>query len=91
MYKKLNENKSSLLTQYLGTIIRMQTCNEGGNPPADQVVEPHGSVVDVSDFADHTIDVQPFQEEPGEGAQIEEVQQDGDDCAEKLQKKDRLG
>lgn len=68
-------------------IIWTQTCDEGGDPPADQVVEPHGSVVDVSDFADHAVNVQPFQEEPGEGAKVEEVQQDGDHCAEKLQER----
>lgn len=62
----------------------IQTCDEGGNPPADQVVEPHGSIVDVSHLADHAVDVQPLQEEPGERAEVEEVQQDGDDCAEKL-------
>jgi len=60
------------------------TCNEGWHSPANQVVESHGSIVDVSHFADHAVDVQPLQEEPGERAEVEEVQQDGDDCAEKL-------
>lgn len=63
----------------------VHTCDESGHSPANQVVESHGSVVDVPHFADHTINVQPLQEEPGESAEIEEVQQDGDDCARKLQ------
>lgn len=65
---------------------RAQTCDEGRHPPANQVVEPHGPIVDVSLFADHPVDVQPLQEEPGEGAQVEEVQQDGDDGAQELQR-----
>lgn len=60
------------------------TCDEGRDSPADQVVEPHRSVVDVSHFADHAVNVQPLQEEPGERAEVEKVQQDGDDRAEKL-------
>lgn len=65
---------------------RFQTCDEGRHSPANQVVEPHGSIVDVSHFADHAVDVQPLQEEPGESAEVEEVQQDGDDRAHKLQR-----
>lgn len=70
---------------FLHVNIREWTCDEGRHSPANQVVEPHGSVVDVSHFADHAIDMQPLQEEPGERAEVEEVQQDGDDCAQKLQ------
>lgn len=67
--------------------MRVQTCDEGGHSPANQIVESHGSVVDVSHFTDHAVDVQPLQEEPGESAEVEEVQQDSDDCAHKLQTK----
>lgn len=67
-------------------IMRFQTCDEGGHSPANQVVESHGSIVDVSHFTDHAVYVQPLQEEPGESAKVEEVQQDGDDCAHKLQR-----
>lgn len=66
---------------------RVLTCDEGGHSPANQVVESHWSVVDVSHLADHAVDVQPLQEEPGEGAEVEEVQQDSHDCAHKLQRK----
>lgn len=65
------------------------TCDEGGHPPANQVVEPHRAVVDVSHFADHAVDVQPLQEEPGESAEVEEVQQDGHDGAQKLRQEGR--
>lgn len=65
-------------------IMKVQTCNEGRNSPTNQVVESHGSIVDVSHFADHAVDVQSLQEEPGESAEVEEVQQDGDDGAQKL-------
>ncbi len=70
--------------------MRGQTCDEGGHSPANQVVEPHGPVVDVSHFADHAVDVQPLQEEPGESAEVEEVQQDGDDGAHKLRREERI-
>lgn len=60
------------------------TCDEGGHAPTNQVVEPHRSIVDISHFADHAVDVQRLQEEPGEGAEVEEVQQNGHDCAQKL-------
>lgn len=95
-YKKENcmEEFSRLLPSHsrytvviLSDVMGVQTCYEGGNSPANQVVESHGSIVDVSHFADHAVDVQPLQEEPGESAEVEEVQQDGDDCADKLQRK----
>ena len=54
----------------------MQTCDEGRHAPANQVVEAHGSIVDVPDLTEHAVHMQPLQEEPGEGAQVEEVQQD---------------
>lgn len=65
----------------------LPTGDEGGDAPAQKVVEPHGSVVDVSHFADHAVDVQPLQEEPGEGAEVEEVQQDGHHRAQELRRK----
>jgi len=65
------------------------TCDEGGNPPANQVVEAHGAVVDVAQLAEHAVGVQALQEEPGEGAQVEEVQQDGDARAQELEPQDR--
>lgn len=34
--------------------------------------------------------MQPLQEEPGESAEVEEMQQDGDDCAHKLQSEYRM-
>lgn len=52
----------------------VQTCDKGRDTPADHVVKAHGSVVDVSYFAQHAVDVQALQEEPGEGAQVEEMQ-----------------
>lgn len=66
--------------------MKFQTCDEGGHSPANQVVESHRSIVDVSHFADHAVVVQPLQEEPGERTQVEEVQKDGDDRAHKLQR-----
>lgn len=66
--------------------IKAQTCDKGRNSPANQVVESHGSIIDVSDFADHAVNMQPLQEEPGESAEVEEMQQDGDDGAQKLQR-----
>ena len=61
------------------------TCDEGGHSPANQVVEAHGAIVDVAQLAEHAVGVQALQEEPGEGAQVEEVQQDGDARAGELE------
>lgn len=61
------------------------TCDEGGDAPANQVVEAHGPVVDVAQLAEHAVGVQALQEQPGEGAQVEEVQQDGDARARELE------
>lgn len=53
--------------------MRVHTSDEGRHSPTNQVVESHGSIVDVSHFADHAVDMQPLQEEPGESAEVEEV------------------
>ena len=66
------------------------TCDESGHSPANQVVEAHGAVVDVAQLAEHAVCVQALQEEPGEGAQVEEVQQDGDARAGELEEENTL-
>lgn len=84
---EVTHQDSPLYSRYIfRDIMKVQTCDEGRHSPANQVVESHGSIVDVSHFAYHAVDVQPLQEEPGESAEVEEVQQDGDDCAHKLQR-----
>lgn len=76
--------RDMILITVTHTHIWSHTCDEGRHPPTNQVVEPHWSIVDVSHFADHAVDVQPLQEEPGECAEVEEVQQNGHNCAQKL-------
>lgn len=61
------------------------TGDDGGDAPADGVVEPHVSVVDVPHLGQHAVDVQPLHEHPGEGAHVEEVQEDGYDRAHELE------
>lgn len=60
------------------------TCDEGGHAPAQHVVETHGAGVDVAHLGERPVQVQGLQQGPGEGAEVQEVQQDGDDCASKL-------
>lgn len=69
----------------LGIQSHRQTRDEGRDAPPDQIVEPHGAVVDVAQLAQHAVDVQTLQEEPGEHAQPEEVQQDGHHRTQELQ------
>lgn len=63
---------------------RWGTCDEGWHTPAQHVVEAHGARVDVAHFGECPVQVQSLQQGPGEGAEVQEVQQDGDDCASKL-------
>lgn len=60
------------------------TCDEGGHAPAQHVVEAHGAGVDIAHLGESSVQVQGLQQGPGEGAEEQEVQQDGDDCASKL-------
>lgn len=61
------------------------TGDNGRHAPANEVVEAHGAVVDVSYFVHHAVDVQTLEEKPGEHTHVEELQQDGHDGTHKLQ------
>lgn len=66
------------------------TRDDGGDAPADGVVEPHGSIVDVPLLRLHPVDVQALHEHPGKGGHEEVMEQDGDHCAQELEgEKDR--
>lgn len=60
------------------------TCDEGWHAPAQHIVEAHGASVDIAHFGECPVQVQGLQQGPGEGAEVQEVQQDGNDCASKL-------
>ncbi len=53
------------------------TCNNSRYPPADGIVEAHMAVVDVSDFSEHTVNMQTLHKRPGKCAHVEVVQKDG--------------
>lgn len=61
------------------------TSDDGGGPPTNGIVEPHGSVVDIADFSLHAVDVEPLHKEPSECGEEEVVQQDGNHSAEELE------
>lgn len=61
------------------------TCNNSRYPPANGIVEAHVSMVDVSDFSEHTVNVQTLHKCPGERAHVEVVKKDGYHCAHKLE------
>ncbi len=69
----------------LGVQSHRQTRDEGRHAPANQVVEAHGAVVDVAQLAQHAVDMQPLQEEPGEDAEPQKVLQDGYQRTQELQ------
>lgn len=66
------------------------TCDDGGDAPADGVVEPHGAVVDVALLGLHAVDVEALHEHPGEGGHEEVMQQDGDHSAQELGRVERV-
>lgn len=61
------------------------TGDDGRDAPAHGVVEPDVAMVDVAQLGQHAVDVQALHEHPGEGAHVEEVEEDGDDGAHELQ------
>lgn len=67
------------------------TCDEGRHTPAQHVVEAHRASVDVAHLRERSVQVQGLQQSPGEGAEEQEVQQDGDDCASELRPQARSG
>lgn len=67
------------------------TCDEGGHAPAQHVVEAHGASIDVSHLRERPVQVQGLQQSPGKCAEVQEVQQDGDDRASKLKAQATLG
>lgn len=60
------------------------TCDNGGNAPANGVIESHGSIVDVALLCLHSVDMKTFHEHPGERGHEEVMQQDGDDRTQEL-------
>lgn len=68
------------------TDVRLRpTCDDGGDTPADGVVEPHGAVVDVALLSLHAVDVKALDEHPGKRGHEEVMQQDGDHSAQELE------
>ena len=51
---------------------------------ADDVVELHGSLVDVADLGHHAVEVERLDKHPRRRAHEEVVQHDGDRCAAQL-------
>lgn len=76
----------------ISEISRVCTCvnvcvtrDNGGHAPADGVIEPHGSVVDVALLGLHAVDVKALHEHPGERGHEEVMQEDGDNRAQELE------
>lgn len=67
------------------------TGNNSWDAPANGVVEPDVAVVDVPQFCQHAVDVQPLHEHPGKGAHVEVVEEDGNHCTHKLEGEKREG
>lgn len=60
------------------------TCDNGGNAPADGIVESHGTIVDVALLGLHAVDMKAFHEHPGKCGHEEVVQEDRDNCTQEL-------
>jgi len=65
------------------------TCDNGGHAPADGVVEPHGTKVDVALLGLHAVDMKALHEHPGKRGHEEVMQEDGNDCTQKLEGKEK--
>lgn len=61
------------------------TCDNGRHAPADGVVEPHGTIVDVALLGLHAVDMKALHEHPGKRGHEEVMQQDGDNGAQELE------
>ena len=61
------------------------TCDNGGHAPADGVVEPHGTEVDVALLSLHAVDMEALHEHPGERGHEEVMQEDGNDRTQELE------
>lgn len=67
-----------------GPVSRALTQKHSRDTPAEGMVEAHGATVHVAGLDLHAVEVQPLHEEPGEGAEEEVVQEDGDRGAQQL-------
>lgn len=63
------------------------TCDNGGHAPADGVVEPHGTIVNVALLGLHAVDMKALHEHPSKRGHEEVMQENGDDCAKELKGK----
>lgn len=63
------------------------TCDYRRHSPADGVVEPHGSVVDVALFGLHPVHVEAIHKHPSKRGHEEVMQQDGDHRTQELEQK----
>lgn len=61
------------------------TSDDSRDAPAHGVVEPHVAVVDVTQFCQHAVDVQPLHKHPGKGAHVEVMEEDGNHSAHELE------
>lgn len=61
------------------------TCNNSRHTPADGVVEPHGTIVDVALLSLHAVDMKALHEHPGKCGHEEVMKQDGHDCTQELE------
>lgn len=67
------------------------TCDYSWHSPANGVVEPHGSIVNVALFGLHSIDMEAIHKHPSKCGHEEVMQQDGDHRAQELKQKGSWG
>lgn len=65
------------------------TCDDGRHAPADGIIEPHGSIVDVALLGLHSVDMKTLDEHPSKCRHEEVMQEDGDDGAQELEGTER--
>lgn len=63
----------------------LPTCNDSRDSPANSIVESHGSIVDVSHFCLHAVNMQSFHKQPRKCRHEEVMEQNCNHRAQELQ------
>lgn len=75
---------------FLFVCLCAHTCNDSRNSPANSIVESHGTIVDVSYFCLHAVNMQSLHEQPCKSRHEEIMEEDGNHRAQELHQKKQL-
>ncbi len=68
----------------------LHTCNDSRDSPANSIVESHGSIVDVSRFCLHTVNMKSFHEQPRKCRHKEVMEQNRNHRTQELHQSEKI-